>query len=280
MYKRQTVYCNDPYDLTKLNAYLAAMEKRGYVLADTEISVKDLIKRGYIPTNKELKDPSIEKIVPDLDIRLEDVNDRIADLPANLKYSIGKPQKSGYEDIQMRFIRNFDKKANPVQHELIVLFGPNYAHAKHNESTYVYKFLRLFDELQVNLENTEIGSHAHKAKRYIDLIMQMFRGKVSQKEFLIGKNKDYAGIDDEINISFSNADKDLFKNYFNGLNERVTSVYSALRKTATRSEKGKLTKAEKADKAILAEIKKGLTATIKHYNDQGKTKAVLDAPIA
>ena len=52
----------------------------------------------------------LTKYVPDLDIRLEDVSDQITKLSPELRYSIGKPQKSGYEDLQMRFIRDFDKK--------------------------------------------------------------------------------------------------------------------------------------------------------------------------
>ena len=49
----------------------------------------------------------LTKYVPDLDIRLEDVSDQITKLSPELRYSIGKPQKSGYEDLQMRFYPRF-----------------------------------------------------------------------------------------------------------------------------------------------------------------------------
>ena len=53
---RATLYCNDPYDLAKLNdELLPLMKQRGYVLADTKMSVQDLMKRGYIPTDDEIK---------------------------------------------------------------------------------------------------------------------------------------------------------------------------------------------------------------------------------
>ena len=108
---RATIYCDDPYNLDKLNLLLAEMKKRGYVLAETDMPIKDLIKRGYIPTAQEAENLNARKIIPDLDIRLEDkVSEQITKLPPELRYSIGKPQKSGYEDIQMRFIRDFDPK--------------------------------------------------------------------------------------------------------------------------------------------------------------------------
>lgn len=107
---RATLYCNNPYDLDSLNSLLTEMKKRGYVLGTEKMTIKDLMKRGYIPTEEEAKKLDLEKTVPDLDIRLDDVADQVTKLPEELKYSIGKPQKSGYEDIQMRFVRDFDSR--------------------------------------------------------------------------------------------------------------------------------------------------------------------------
>lgn len=267
---RATLYCNDPYNLSLLNdVLLPEMKKRGYVLADTEMSVKDLIKRGYIPTEEELKNTSIEKIVPDLDIRLDDVSDQVLKLDPHLRYSISKPQKSGYEDIQMRFIRDFDKKKNPVQHELIILFGPHTAIAKHEESERVYTHLRNLDELRVDLANKkEIGSHAYRAGRYIDLIKQMFRGKISEKLYLNAKNKDLYDISDEVPVMFSDTDVSMFENYFSGLRDRINSVYSEMRKGAEISDSAKkqLAKDVRYDRSLLTKIHDSLRETIEYYN--------------
>lgn len=267
---RATLYCNNVYDLDSLNTLLVEMKKRGYVLADTEMSVKDLMKRGYIPTAKEVENPSIEKIVPDLDIRLEDVSDQVTKLAPELKYSIGKPQKSGYEDIQMRFVRDFDKKKNPIMHELIVLFGPEYSMAKHEESQRVYSNLRLFDELNMKFKDKKIGSHAQKANRYIELINQMFRGKVSQKLFLNAKNKDLYDIKDEVPITFSETDLSMLDNYFSGLYDRVSSVYKDAKKAASVSDSAKrqLTKELRQDRITLSTIKENLRKTADYYNYQ------------
>lgn len=271
---RATMYCDDPYNLDKLNLLLAEMKKRGYVLANTDMPIKDLMKRGYIPTEQEAQNLDATKLVPDLDIRLEDkVSEQITKLPPELRYSIGKPQKSGYEDIQMRFVRDFDTKKNPVQHELIVLFGPNYSLAKHNESSDVYSSLRLFDELHMPTSKDKEGSNAHKAERYMDLIKKMFRGKISEKLFLNAKNKDLYDIQEEIPITFSETDISLFENYFNGLRARVHGAYADAKKsTNVPSVKRQYTKDYKDDREKLDTIQTSLRAAIEKYNYQTDLK--------
>jgi len=263
---RATLYCNNPYDLDSLNSLLTEMKKRGYVLGTEKMTIKDLMKRGYIPTEEEAKKLDLEKTVPDLDIRLDDVADQVTKLPEELKYSIGKPQKSGYEDIQMRFVRDFDSKKNPVSHELLIVFGPNYSKAKHAESSFIYTPLRELDELHVDLSNKTIGSHSQKASRYIDLIKQMFRGKVSEKLFLNAKNKDLYDLSDSIPISFSESDVNMFENYFSGLNDRVSSVYKEARKAPkiTDSEKKQLAKDLRSDKTLLNKVHDNLKKAISH----------------
>lgn len=263
---RATLYCNNPYDLDSLNSLLTEMKKRGYVLGTEKMTIKDLMKRGYIPTEEEAKKLDLEKTVPDLDIRLDDVADQVTKLPEELKYSIGKPQKSGYEDIQMRFVRDFDSRKNPVSHELLIVFGPNYSKAKHAESSFIYTPLRELDELHVDLSNKTIGSHSQKASRYIDLIKQMFRGKVSEKLFLNAKNKDLYDLSDSIPISFSETDVNMFENYFSGLNDRVSSVYKEARKAPkiTDSEKKQLAKDLRSDKTLLNKVHDNLKKAISH----------------
>lgn len=272
---RATLYCNNSYDLNSINLLLAEMKKRGYVLAETEMSIKDLIKRGYHPTEAELKDTSIEKIVPDLDIRLDNVSDQITKLPKELLYSISKPQKSGYEDIQMRFIRDFDKRKNPVQHELIVLFGPNYSIAKHDESERVYGIVRKFNELNMQFSDKTIGSHSQKAARYISLIEQMFTGKISQKLYLNAKNKDLYDLSEDIPIYFSETDCAVFDNYFSGLRDRLNSLYSEARKAAEISDTAKkqLAKDLRHDRNLINKIHDQLKETIEYYNYQNGLKS-------
>lgn len=271
---RATIYCNSPYDLDNLNLLLGEMKKRGYVLDNAEMSIKELMKRGYNPSADDLKDVSKAIEVPDLDIRLEDVNDQISKLPQELKYSVGHPQKSGYEDIQIRFIRDFDLADNPMPHELIILFGPNYAQAKHIESEMVYANLRKFGELNMKFTDKTIGSNQQKAARYIDLIQEMFRGKVSKKLFLNAKNKDLYDLSDELLIAFTKEDSGMLANYFNGLRARVQKCYNDAKNTLNPSNYAvkQLITEHRQDTKTINEIEKGLTKTIDYFNYQNDLK--------
>jgi len=266
---RATLYMKDPYDLSILNdKLLPEMQKRGYVLANADIPLEEMYKRSYpLNAEDELKKAKAFKI-PDLDIRLEDVADKRHLLSHDLRYSIGKPQKSGYEDIQMRFIRDFDSKKNPVMHELIILFGPNYALAKHLESEKIYTNLRGFDEIRLNINEMQSNPNALKAKRYIDLIRQMFRGKVSEKLFMNAKNKDLYDISEEIPINFSETDIRMNESYFTGLLERMSSCYKEVRSAAKASPSAtkQINANSRHDKALVNGIKEKLDDTIEYFN--------------
>lgn len=267
-YIRATLYCNNPYDLDNLTQkLLPEMKKRGYVLEKTETSLEELVGRGYVPKSDNVSLKRKVK-VPDLDIRLEGASESIDKLTPDLKYSIGKPQKSGYEDIQMRFARVTDKSSTPISHELIILFGPNYARAKHLESEKVYSSLRELGKLNVDLSDRTFGSHSHKANRYIELIEQMFRGKISEKLFLNAKNKDLYDISDEIPIHFSKEDLKLFDTYFAGLLDRINSRYKELRlEHAADKEKLKELAVEKRlDSIKITKIRESLKETIDFFN--------------
>lgn len=285
---RATLYCNNPYDLRVLNKIVKSMEDRGYVVAPTQI---------------KLVDGRLTQIdVPDLDLRLEDIknNSNMKFLDPKFKECLGRPQKSGYEDIQIRFVKEadlFDKKKSPTPHELIILFGPNYAKAKSDESSYVYNHLRKFGELNMKFDKSKVGSHSFRAARYIELIEQMFRGKVSQKLFINAKNKDYYNIDETLPVTFNEDDQKLFDSYFGGLHERLSSCYSEKRKvlreksvklkqqaktaeesanerelgllkekiSTLRAQLADLKESESDDHETLAEIQEGLNETIKRY---------------
>lgn len=264
---RATLYINNPYDLSILNdKLLPEMQKRGYVLADTQMSIKDLMKRGYTPTAEELTNTAIKKSIPDIDIRLDDVTDQKFKLAPELQYSIGRPQKSGYEDIQIRFVREFDKKKSPIQHELIILFGPEYANAKHIESQKVYSLLRKFGELNMKFEDKTIGSNSLSASRYIELIQQMFRNKVSEKLFQNAKNKDLYNIREEVPIVFNEEDIKLLDNYFSVLRKRLGKCYTEI-KPKKQQQKDLLEANHKQDSRLILEIQKGLNKTIDYFNN-------------
>ena len=268
---RATLYLKNPYDLSILNdKILPEMQKRGYILANTDIKHEELLKRGYLtPPGGNLATAKVYSI-PDLDVRLEDMfnDENLSKLSPQLRYSIGKPQKSGYEDIQMRFVREFDKKKTPILHELIILFGPNYSNAKQIESEKVYGFLRLFDELNMKFSDKTLGSHSQKANRYIGLIQQMFRGKVSEKLFLNAKNKDLYEISDEIPIIFSETDQKMFESYFSGLKDRLASCYKEKQAgmQASNTAKKQLQKELREDRSLLKKIQDNLEQTINFFN--------------
>lgn len=276
---RATLYLKDPYDLDNLNLLLSEMNKRGYVVSDTESTVRDLVKRGYIPTEEELTNLDKEIMVPDLDIRLDHIDD-ITKLPAKFRYSLSKPQKSGYEDIQIRFIREFaetSKNKTPIQHELIILFGPKTAEAKHLESEYIYNNLRRFTELNMNLESAELGSNSQKAERYIDLIKQLFTGKISQKLFTNAKSTDVYDLNDKIPIEFVEHDVNLFKTYFKNLVDKISSYYEILKKDISEEEELKeIQKFSRHDKSVVTEIQKKLAEAIDFFNENKSTKKAVD----
>ena len=276
---RATLYLKDPYDLDNLNYLLSEMDKRGYVVSDTESTVRDLVKRGYIPTEEELTNLDKEIMVPDLDIRLDHIDD-ITKLPAKFRYSLSKPQKSGYEDIQIRFIRDFadaGKKKSPIQHELIILFGPKTAEAKHLESNNIYSNLRKFDELNIKKETSIIGSEAQKAGRYIDLIKQMLTGKISQKLFANAKNADAYDLNERIPIEFADHDIDSFKSYFRGLFAKLSAHYDGIKKEISSNEDLKdVQKYSKHDKSLVTEIQKKLAGAIDFFNENKSTKKAVD----
>lgn len=270
---RATLYITNPYDLSVLNdELLPELKKRGYVISDTEMTVKDLKKRGYIPEPNESDDK--EKIIPDLDIRLADVVEQISKLNPEYRYAISKPQKSGYEDIQMRLVRSFEKRKHPLQHELLILFGPNYAEAKHLESEKVYGILRKFDELNVKVKANEENPDAKLIYRYIDLIEKMMRGKISQKLYENAKNKDMFNIEEQIPITFLKTDLAQFEHYFKVLKSKISSYYRS-EKLANQNNPEmlkQLSREQRADQARVNIIYDKLSETLAYFSKKQKEK--------
>ena len=257
---RATIYNKDLYNLDNLTAFLSEMLP-GYIPYKTDVPLVKLMKRGYIPSVEELQSGAKTVKVTDLDFRLNNEQLDVENMPEPLRPFVSGPLKSGLEDIQLRFIRTCDKdNPNPVYHELLIMFGPHSTIAKHQEHRDVYQWVRLFDEFEVPLEETSLQTHSGKALTYMERISEMFRGKVSQKLFLNAKNKDCLGIQEESRIVFTEEDLNLFRGYFNGLNDRLLSVYKSL----GRSQEVKEMKSRDFER--LATIREGLKATINLYN--------------
>lgn len=257
---RATIYNKDLYNLDNLTAFLNEMLP-GYIPYKTDVPLVKLMKRGYIPTVEDLQSGAKTVKVTDLDFRLNNEQLDVENMPEPLRPFVSGPLKSGLEDIQLRFIRTSDKdNPNPVYHELLIMFGPHSTIAKHQEHRDVYQWVRLFDEFEVPLEETSLQTHSGKALTYMKRISEMFRGKVSQKLFLNAKNKDCLGIQEESRIVFTEEDLNLFRGYFNGLNDRLRSVYKSL----GRSQEVKEMK--QRDFERLATIRAGLKDTINLYN--------------
>ena len=257
---RATIYNKDLYNLDNLTAFLSEMLP-GYIPYKTDVPLVKLMKRGYIPSVEELQSGAKTVKVTDLDFRLNNEQLDVENMPEPLRPFVSGPLKSGLEDIQLRFIRTCDKdNPNPVYHELLIMFGPHSTIAKHQEHRDVYQCVILFDEFEVPLEETSLQTHSGKALTYMERISEMFRGKVSQKLFLNAKNKDCLGIQEESRIVFTEEDLNLFRGYFNGLNDRLLSVYKSL----GRSQEVKEMKSRDFER--LATIREGLKATINLYN--------------
>ncbi len=266
---RATLFMKNPYDMeTLFSRILPAMAKRGYVVADAKMSIAELMKRGYVPSKDEMKDLSKMVNVPDLDIRLdtEKLADELQYIPPQFRYCVSKPQKSGYEDIQIRFRRAHVKEENPVLHELIVLFGEKTAKNKSLESEKVYTPLRQFGELHFKNMDGVQSKFVETAERYIDLIKEFFTGKISAKLFSNAKNYDMYGIEDEIPIRFGDTAKVIKKQYFDGLKKSTSKVYAELKEGITDEEKLlELDKSLRHDRRLINKISQQLDDTIVYF---------------
>ncbi|MFI3300717.1 MAG: hypothetical protein R3Y28_04775 [Candidatus Gastranaerophilales bacterium] len=282
---RTTLYSENPYDVqTLFSEILPEFEKRGYVLAEKKVSVLKAEQKGYkLLSQEDLALPEHLKAkkmitVPDLDLRLDPEKVDVTKIPAGYSHALSKPQKSGYEDIQMRFVREFDpSKKYPQEHELIILFGKNYDAAKHMESDNVYNAIRKFDELSLDTSKAKFGSGEFRAQRYIDMINEFARGKFSQKLFLNGKNKDFYQISNPIPIEFNAENQKVLDGYFTGLKSRVIKIYQEKLKAArSTTRKKEIQTNAKADKALIDKIKTELNdgiQTILNSKTPAKKKA-------
>lgn len=278
---RSTIYVKNIYDLSILNdKILPELRERGFVVNKIQGDLEKLIQKGYVPTIEEVSGKGV--MVPDLDIRLSNVADKVSQLSPEYQYSISKPQKSGYEDIQMRLIRNFDDKAEPVQHELIILMGNNYACAKHLESDMVYGVLRRFDELNIMKKGNENIESYQTAKRCIALLKQVFGNEISKKLFSNAKKLDLTGEKDLQKIHLDEEKVSLINNCLDELKKAVNSYYRTARasKRISDATKAKIKQEARNDNDALMAVSEDLRFTVDFFNKKDYLKRDLNSLIS
>ncbi len=266
---RATLYCKNIYDLSILfYKILPELAKRGYIVAYTEMPLQQAIIRGYTPNEDEIKNN--EAMCPDVDIRLDRALLQTDALPLGVIHFIGKPQMSGYEDIQIRLIKQGPKKLqlskNPF-HELIILTGPEYAKTKHEESKRIYSYTRQFKELHIfNHANSET---LELIKRYTDLISKIFSTEISQKIYENAKNYDIFGIKKRMPISLSTDDEKILTSYYDSIEKLTKEYYKTMISAKSKNEKAKhtLEVEKKEDLERLAVIRKGLSDAVEYYRN-------------
>lgn len=241
---RSTLYFPNLYDiniiLTKL---LPAMRDNGYQL-------------HLIP--EERVGRRVKSWMFDLDFRLKDIDPEVvAKLPPELKKCIGKPQKSGYEDIQIRFVDTTVKPKDRVPQELIILFGENYSKAKNDEHYYVYEITRdLCDKLRVNkLENPQLHSPEKRVQDNVKILRDLLNNTISKPLYINAKDQDFYGEKPTLQVGLSKAQVDTLIGLMEGIRQKVILYYknefANLKMANFAEEMGKSVKADdKVEKTV------------------------------
>ena len=278
---RGTLYCKNIYDMSVLfKRILPALEDYGYYVADMDVAVEEAMKRGYKPTEEEIKKGMIS--YPDIDIRLsvDDIDNPIRNIeaiPDDKKYCLGKPQPSGYEDIQIRLVKiDGDKTKAKKQrkqnfwHELIIIAGEEYDKTKHNESEHIYAYTRQFQEL--NLYNNKDSEDIVKLIKWkISKIKKIFSNEITQKVYENAKSKDLYGETEEyLPITLTTEDETTLTKCYNKIIDLTKDYYEQKKEGKSESEKALNTikREEKEDLERLDDIRQGLTDAVDFYRNQ------------
>lgn len=267
-------YLKSPKDKDVRQEVREFFKNNGYDVKEVRKLLDDLKKLDKEPTKEEFLEAfsQMQKQVPDIDIRLSPEKitpEHIKKLPEELRYFVSKPQSSGYEDIQIRFKRNYvaDSK-NDLPHELIIVFGKNYYDAKTRESHYIYSNLRRFKELTVQryLSNPRYDAVTENIKACISSIEKMFRNEVSSKEFSNARNKDFVGNNLVDKIKFTEQDVKTLDDNMRTLMREIGKPYSAAMNRLAKNRRNPLKTSLRKDRDTLREIHEGLTDAINDYN--------------
>lgn len=261
---RATLYVENPYDLEFIGKeLLPALNSRGYsiYMAPDKVSGRRVLSRK-----------------PDFDIRLESVRpETIKYLPPELRECVGKPQKSGYEDIQMRLVDAADTAKEKTPIELLIVFGKNYSKAKHDESYYVYDITRaLKNELHVSrVDSQDPKSPEYRIKNNIGVIVDCLNTNISKPLFINGKSMDFYHEKPTIPVDLNPSDCGKIRGLLNGIREKIDLYYrragveTASEKSAIRHIKATADYKAREDKTISPEEisakRKELVAKVKGH---------------
>lgn len=251
-----------------------------YDIGDTRRILLEYLEKGKKPETKadvvELI-KSLKKEVPDIDIRLDNKMLNISAIPEDRRLFVGKPH-GNYEDIQIRFIRECDKaESNPIYHELLIQFGPNYNRNCRIEHERVYEPLRLFGELRVprvdnfNSPNADTSSPEATLSKAINAIEEAFRRRVSDRLLLNGKNRDFYGDNVQKRVFFSESSMDSLEDLFKKMQKALETYYSNSRANNHNNNyrvQRQLKNDERADSAKLELIHQKLQETIQLINKE------------
>ena len=261
---RATLFCKNAYDLSILNDHIIpAFAERGFVIAPIEVPIDELVEKGYIPTKSELKRGTVKR--KDIDIRLD--NEQITHIPAEYSNCISQPQVSGYEDVQIRFVRDYDKKESPVLHELIIIFGNEYSKAKYYESQKIYNITRDLKKLHF-LKETRNENKKTITKRYITLINSILSSGVSKKLFESAKNLDIYNIDNNMLINVSEQDILEIKKFISHIRAEARDYYEFAEKRAKSQKRIKILKKQRDEDAnLLTQFQNNIMESIDFFNN-------------
>lgn len=213
---RATLYMENPYDLGVFNEkVLPELRGRGY---DIQL-IPDEVVGKKVKSKKR-----------DFDVRLADVNyNDLKVLDEDLRHSISGPQKSGYEDIQMRLVDTLTTGKNKPPHELLIIFGKNYAAAKHNESYYVYDIVRaLSKRLHIaQVEKPELYSPAKRVIDNINIIRGQLNNAISRPLFVNAKNLDFYKDEFQLPVELSKSTCDALCGLVEGIRNKIPLHYGA-----------------------------------------------------
>ena len=228
---RATMYMKDPYDVDfVLEKFLPKMKENGYELAK---------KDGEF----------------DIDFRLNSDD-------------LSGANPSGYEDIQMRFVKIGESKKKKTCHELIILFGPIYHEAKNLEHDLVFEHTRQFKKLHVYDTTAKIGTPESKIKRAIEDIIEIYNTQVSKPLYSNAKDKEYYHREkEEKSIFFTNENVRSIKNDFYELYENIEIHYRNERRKnrGNQSVIDQLNAAQEYDIEKLDKICAGLLKTLNSF---------------
>ena len=232
---RSTLFVENLYDLKFINdKILPEFERRGYKILqspDKTLGRKVLSKK------------------PDFAVRLNGITEKDAkNLDPELRGGIGHGQKSGYEDIQLRLIDTTVAKSKQEPLEVLLIFGKNYANAKHDESKYVYNIIRaLSGVLHISqVKEPAVHSPAARVLNNIGIISEMLRGNISKPLFINAKNKDFYHDNFELPIELSSTSCKTLTGLLQGIRTKIPEHYR---------EQVALVKSVDYDKEIVKKIK-------------------------